>query len=51
MLGDGGLGNCELLSHERDYLSRSVSIPCEDLQDAPADRIAESLEGVHQSPA
>ena len=44
MLGDGGLRDPELLPHDRDDLSRGVAILGEDLENAPADRIAEDVD-------
>ena len=46
VLGDGGLGDPELLSDDGDDFSRSEAVFRQDLQDASPDRITEDVEGV-----
>ena len=47
MLGDRGLGDAELLLHDRGDLAGRLLAVGEQLQDAAADRVAEDVEGVH----
>ncbi len=49
MLGDGGLGAAELGAHGLGQLVRGALTVVEQLQQAPPDRVAENVEGVHDT--
>lgn len=47
VLGHRGLGNAELVLHDRGHLTRGTFTIGEELQDPPADRVAEDVKGMH----
>jgi hypothetical protein len=50
VLGYSGLGDCELVLHDRGDRPRRQLVVDEQLQDPASHRVAEDVEGVHQPP-